>query len=61
MEIRDLLIKESYAVYRLAETAFGEPSQFDLIVALEKSGDIETSLVLEDKSRLIRHILFSTL
>ena len=61
MEIRDLLVKESDAVCRLAETAFGEPSQSDLIVALEKSGDIETSLVLEDKSRLICHILFSRL
>jgi predicted N-acetyltransferase YhbS len=61
MEIRDLLVKKSDAVYQLAETAFGEPSQSDLIVALEKSGDIETSLVLEDKSRLICHILFSRL
>jgi predicted N-acetyltransferase YhbS len=59
LEIRDLLVKESDAVYRLVETAFGEPSQSALIVALEKSGDIKTALVLEDKSRLISHISFS--
>jgi putative acetyltransferase len=61
MEIRDLVGKELGAVYRLVESAFGEPSEADLIVALEKSGDIEISLVMEDKGRLIGHILFSRL
>ena len=61
MEIRDLLCKESDSVYRLVETTFGGPSEADLIVVLEKSGDIEISLVMEDKGLLIGHILFSRL
>ena len=61
MEIRDLLGKEPDSVYRLVETTFSGPSEADLIIVLEKSGDIEISLVMEDKGRLIGRILFSRL
>jgi putative acetyltransferase len=49
------------AVHALNSAAFPTPAEADLVAALHESGDVMFSLVAEQDSRIVGHVLFSRL
>ncbi len=61
MIVRDEAPGDLDAIDRIVEAAFGQRGEADLVAALRLSGDAVLSLVAEDDTALLGHILFSKL
>lgn len=61
MIIREEAPSDASTVRRVTELAFGQPSEADLVEALQASGDAALSLVAEDGGEIVGHMLFSRL
>lgn len=61
MLIRPESSSDTQAIDALTETAFGQRDEADVVEALRASGDIELSLVAEDKRQIVGHVLFTRL
>jgi putative acetyltransferase len=59
MLIRDESPQDRQAVYRVVSSAFGRSSEAELIEKLHAAGDSVISLVAEEGSQLIGHVLLS--
>lgn len=61
MRIRDETANDAAAIRQVVEGAFGQAAEADLVEALRQSVEAVFSLVAEDDSELVAHILFSKL
>ena len=61
MNIRDEQLGDAEAIHRVVTDAFGGEDEAKLVRALRAAGDIVTSLVAEDESRIVGHVLLSTM
>lgn len=59
MHIRDEIPQDRQAVYRVVSSAFGRSSEAELVEKLRAAGDSVISLVAEEGTQLVAHVLLS--
>jgi len=59
IDIRDECPRDWKAVYQVISAAFGQPAEAELVEELRKAGDSVISLVAEEDSQVVAHVLLS--
>lgn len=59
MQIRNERPQDRQAVYRVVLSAFGQSNEAELVEKLREAGDIIISLVAEEDSQVVGHVLLS--
>ena len=59
IDIRDETPRDSKAVYQVIASAFGQSAEAELVKALQQAGDKVISLVADEDSQIVGHILLS--
>jgi putative acetyltransferase len=59
IEIRDEIERDFEAVYQVVSAAFGQTAEANLVAALRAAGDSVVSLVAEEESQIVGHVMLS--